>query len=134
VRTVLAFTLAPLAPAALAWLLSLVGVAGTKQVFVLSALYSYPIAAVFGIPAYFYLRRRNQLDLLHTLAAGAIAGGILPFALLALLSGLALFAGSTSDSGGTNALLTALVLGVGMGCLTALAFWLIAFAPRWRAP
>jgi uncharacterized membrane protein YcfT len=84
-RTVLAFLIAPITPGLLAAILAApfhVGATGfglrelSKAAWIirLSAMLGYPVAVVFGLPLYVFLRARGWNGLVVYIAAGALLG------------------------------------------------------------
>jgi hypothetical protein len=133
-RAVLGFLVAPLAPAIGAWLLSLApsitGVSQPGSLFALSLLYGYPLAALFGVPTYFYFRHKNWLRLWQVVAAGLAIGSIVPIALVSLLvaynfSERSLIAAIEAGFRDMGALIP---FGAAVGALCASTFWLLALA------
>jgi hypothetical protein len=137
-RTVLAFLFAPLAPAAVALLLSfwpsLESWVRPGSLLFIGVAYGYPIAGFLGLPTYFYFRRKGWLRLWQALAAGALAGAAVPvaFAVSGLLHLVAHSPSSAVALEGARVFGGLLLYGVGVGCVAAFAFWLIAFAPITR--
>lgn len=134
-RTVLGFLLAPLAPAAVAWLLSLApsltGVSLPGSILALSLLYGYPLAALFGVPLYLLFRRKNWLRYWQVSVVGTVIGSVVPLILVGLV-----VAYNASQAGLVGALqvgfreMGSLVpFGAAVGALCASAFWLLALAP-----
>ena len=104
-RVVLAFTLAPLAPAVAVMIRS-----GEAQASFVVALYAYYFS-VLGVPVYFLaLRRRRWLGIGHVACAGAVMGAV---------AGVFVF--SFDARVYERLLLTA------YGALAGTVFWLIAF-------
>jgi hypothetical protein len=131
-RAVLGFLLAPLAPAACAWLLSLApsvtGVSFPGSFLALSLLYGYPLAALFGVPLYFYFRHKNWLRFWQVVAAGAGVGAIVPCALVGLVvaykySEVGLLAATQS---GLREMGSLVPFGAAVGAVCASAFWVLA--------
>jgi hypothetical protein len=133
-RTVLGFLLAPLAPAAVAWLLSLApsltGVSLPGSFFALSLLYGYPLAALLGIPFYLVFRKKNWLRFWQVCLAGSVIGSLVPLALLTLV-----VAYKAAEAGLLGALQTGfqemgslIPFGAAVGILCAASFWLLALA------
>jgi hypothetical protein len=131
-RTLIAFLVAPLTT-----LLPVATSPSDWGFFVFITLfYSYPLALFVGLPSYFYFRRMGWLRFWRIVGAGAVIGGLLPtlFALSVLLTALV-----STDSNGADSpnpilgLLGMLGLGVTLGAVVALVFWLIAMAPTSRA-
>jgi hypothetical protein len=138
-RTLLGFLAAPLAPAVVAWLLSLApsltGVSLPGSFFALSVLYGYPLAALFGVPVYFYFRHKDWLRFWQVATAGVAIGSIVPVALGGVLvvykvSEVGLVAAAR---GGLREAGPLILFGAAVGALCASTFWLVALAHLGRA-
>jgi len=116
-RVVLGFLIAPLVPALV--LGAFRHTVWPSAAGIGLALYSYPLALGFGVPAYLLYRRRGMRCLSHYLAGGALGSGLVSFAAVFLLErgepGFSLLAGLRYS--GFIAFLAATATGT---------FWLIA--------
>jgi hypothetical protein len=133
-RIVVAFLLAPLAPAVLAALLALVPAIANEvrpgSVLFAGAVYGYPIAAVFGIPSFLYFRSKGWLGFWQVSVAGAVCGALVPtgFLICALPFIFSNGASGAPLSEGLKFLAGLLVFGTVLGSVSAAAFWVLAFA------
>jgi hypothetical protein len=132
-RTLVAFIVSPAAPLASAGIAYLFERDKTLFGFATATtlLYAYPAAIIFGVPLYFYARRRGwlrwwQIALQAALIGGAVAVLILAFiGLLGWDSTRTTFAMSRRELTETAGLVA---LGFGLGGASGLLFWLIAEA------
>jgi hypothetical protein len=120
-RVVLGFILAPAAPLLPVAPFALFGgIDVLGPVIFLVGFYSYPLALVFGVPAYLVLRRFGRIELRHTLLAGATIGSM-PSVYIAIMS---IFNDATLS--GLALALFVLLYGIPLGLLCSTAFWYIA--------
>lgn len=123
-RHLVGFLIAPMFPALLALLFApFFGLEIVGPALTITAFYSYPIAAMIGVPMYLLVRRPETLSCLRAMGLGAVAGLVVPV----LLSIAWLASSFDLRSLGSGLILVGygLVLGGGAGVL----FWLIAVRP-----
>jgi hypothetical protein len=130
-RTLIAFLLAPAAPAAAASIVSLAlggNVSDAGFYLFLCLFYGYPAAAILGVPAYLYCRRRGYLGVWQIALAGAVVGAAVPILLSTFVLVAALFAPANGPDGAISAMLVLFSpIGFVVGAFSGLAFWWVAF-------
>jgi hypothetical protein len=117
-RLALAFAVAPGVVPIAAWAILQFGGG------VVLATYTYGSTVLFGIPLFLLFRRNRWLRWWHCFAAGALAS--LPF--MAILGGFLFFSSAfhSREAALSSVQLSAMIVGV--GAISGLAFWLVAFA------
>lgn len=132
-RTVAAFVIAPMMPAAIlaAVILAAGGDAQTLGYAAFAGYISYPFALLIGLPAFLVMRRRQWDGMRAYLFLGLALGGLF----VALFAAMAGFEGEGADPAWLNLLANlAFLLPFVLACSLAstLVFWLIVRPDRHR--
>jgi hypothetical protein len=131
-RVLLGLLVAPLAPAAIAWLGTALSLPFETAAFVFASFIGYPVALFIGMPMYFAFRRRAWLEAWQVVFAGSIIGTLVPatigFVVLAavVLGGTSLTPSLMSEVAHKYSGLV--LVGAVSGTICAAVFWLVAIA------
>ena len=133
-RTLIAFVVAPATPLVIAGIGYLFE--HDKTLFgsatAMTLLYAYPAAVIFGVPLYFYARRRGWLRWWQITLQAALIGAAVAMLVLAFVGLLGwgdtwttfdISSRELTEAAGMSA------LGFGLGAASGVLFWLIAEAP-----
>ena len=144
IRTIAAFVLAPLTPGVVVLPLfvfeKLLWGMPPGAIFLLSVFYGYPLALVIGIPLYYLFMNKGWVNLWQVVLAGGFIGSLAPLGMLISFGIKMAGVFNTGDVGmrsadeGVLLLFFALIaLGVAMGLICGLSFWLIALNQKTTA-
>jgi hypothetical protein len=125
-RALIGLLIAPMTPTLLLMLFSAFFAGGRDIQWVanMNAILGYPAAILFGIPTYAYFERKNYRALWHYMFGGAFIGALLYYSII-ILTFL-----STPVVQSNLVLSPFTFLGIFLGALSAVTFWLIAVRSR----